>query len=55
MAMKPKTKPASKKSAPKKPAAPTAKPPGRPPQSGSKYDQTGAPWWKKFRPSEIRT
>ncbi|HEX7408056.1 MAG TPA: hypothetical protein VF515_10470 [Candidatus Binatia bacterium] len=22
------------------------------PKSTSKYDQTGAPWWKKFRPTE---
>jgi hypothetical protein len=22
------------------------------PKSTSKYDQTGAPWWKQFRPTE---
>jgi len=40
----------------KKAAAPAAgsrgaRKPARPPAT-SKYDQPGAPWWKKFRPTE---
>jgi hypothetical protein len=33
---------------------PTAKKPARAaaPKSTSKYNQTGAPWWKQFRPTE---
>ena len=44
MAQKKKAKPAPKKSA--------AKPQARRPaaaKGSSKYDQPGAPWWKKFR------
>ena len=41
-----KSKSAAKKSAAKAPARkPAAK------AAPSKYDQAGAPWWKKFRPS----
>jgi hypothetical protein len=43
--------PVAKKAAPRaaRPRA-TRKPPG--PPATSKYDQPGAPWWKKFRPTE---
>lgn len=46
MAKQAKSKGAGKKAAAKAPARkPTVK------ATPSKYDQPGAPWWKKFRPS----
>ena len=37
----------------KKAAAPaTSSRKARKPAATSKYDQPGAPWWKKFRPTE---
>ena len=50
MAKKAKTKTSTKKKTPvtmKAKTAPASK-------EESKYDQPGAPWWKKFRPSETR-
>ena len=49
MAKQAKAKPAPKKTARKRPLQPTTKPKGE-----SKYDQPGAPWWKKYRLSAIR-
>lgn len=47
--------PAASSRAARKPTRPPAKPvtPKRPgPPATSKYDQPGAPWWKKFRPTK---
>jgi hypothetical protein len=61
MAKKAQPKPSAAKTPRKQPvakkaAAPTtrsraARRPTKPPAT-SKYDQPGAPWWKKFRPTE---
>ena len=40
-------KPQSKAKAPVRPASP---PKSAKVSTASKYDQSGAPWWKKFRP-----
>ena len=45
--MKKKTKTTAKKIPAAKAVKSTASSKG-----GSKYDQSGAPWWKKFRPTE---
>lgn len=46
-----------KQPAVKPPAAPAVSPPARPKAPAapatSKYDQPGAPWWKKFRRSDV--
>jgi hypothetical protein len=47
MATKAKKKAATKKPAKKK-AAPKKAPARKAPKSGGKYDDSGAPWWKKF-------
>jgi hypothetical protein len=39
----------AKKAAPPATSSRAARKPTRPPAT-SKYDQPGAPWWKKFRP-----
>jgi hypothetical protein len=43
--------PVAKKAAARAISARTARKPKGPPAT-SKYDQPGAPWWKKFRPTE---
>ena len=62
MAKKAQQKPSAPKTRRKQPVAkkatpPAARPPGarKPARSpaASKYDQPGAPWWKKFRPTEV--
>ncbi len=49
MAKKAKPRTAKKKAATKKVSRPAA----RSKKPAKKYDQTGAPWWKKFRPTEV--
>lgn len=38
----------------KKPVTPKARKSAPIAKDEKKYDQPGAPWWKKFRPSETR-
>lgn len=53
MVKKAKPKAPAKAAVPQKARRPTvaAARPAPQPKDESKYDQTGAPWWKKFRPS----
>jgi hypothetical protein len=44
--------PVAKKAAPPATSSRAARKPTKPPAT-SKYDQPGAPWWKKFRPTEV--